>query len=98
METIDIWGELMKMGMVFVLMGVGIWYMKGQKDKSEKKVEDLEKDLKEYSKDYREMSMNSLKVLTLVDDKLKSDLGTNDTIKEIHRMVNDILEIEKKRG
>lgn len=98
MESVEIFQELAKLGMVFVLMGIAVLYMKNQKDKADKKVDDLEKELKDYSKDYRDLANNSLKVLTLVDDKLKSDILNNDHVREIHRMVSEILEIEKKRG
>lgn len=97
MEAINIWSELLKMGVVFVLMGLAVLYLHNQTKAKEKKIESLEDELKDYSKDYNSLANNSLKVLTLVDDKLKSDNQGNEINKDIHRIVLEILELEKSR-
>ena len=98
MEQIEIFQELSKYGLFALIAGWVVWYLLGQLKKKELELQASQSELKDYSKDYREMSMNSLKVLTLVDDKLKNDLGTNESIKDIHRMVSRLVEIQEKRG
>ena len=64
----------------------------------------LKKELKEaktanaeYANDYKQMSENAIKIITLTEDKLGRDQGSNEKIRDIHRMVGEILEIEKRR-
>ena len=98
METLDILQKLSEYGLSFLLLGVAVWYFTKQIGKKELEINQLQTDLKDYSKDYRSLADQSLKVLVLVDDKLKTDITGNETIKDIHRMVGEILEQTKKRS
>lgn len=103
------WTELMKLGSVFVIMGAIIWWLLTNRkelieqhtelmNKKDELIAGLNIELKDYSKDYKEMANKSLSVLILVDDKLKNDVTNSKNIEEIHRMVGEIIEIEKRRS
>jgi hypothetical protein len=94
---VTIFEYLAKNGIIAVFAGGAIWYLITQLKKKDQKISSLETELKDYSKDYRDMDNNSLKVLTLVDDKLKTDILSNEIIKDIHRMVEEILSLQKDR-
>ena len=84
--------------LVAVLVGV-IWGfykfvylpLKLEKDK-------LEIELKEYGKDYRSIAENAIKVVTLADARLSDETNRDEKVNDIHRMVAEILEIERRRG
>lgn len=93
-----VWNRFWEVAPVVAVLAAavwGLWILLGKKEEEIKKLND---DLKEYSKDYKELANKSLSVLILVDDKLKNDNHSNDVIKEVHRIVQEILEIEKKRS
>lgn len=103
------WNELIKLGSFAVLGGCVIWWLLTNRKElinqhnevikeKDKLITDLNVELKEYSKDYKEMANKSLSVLILVDDKLKNDATNSENIKDIHRMVSEIIEIEKRRN
>lgn len=109
MENLDIWTVLLKQGPLFVVGGLIVWWL--VQNRKEMKLEytalieqrntqitTLNTELKDYAKDYKDLANKSLSVLILVDDKLKADNHSGETIKEVHRIVQEILDIEKRRA
>lgn len=102
MEGLDVWPELARLGLVFVLMGVAIWWLndnrKEMKSEFASLIRDKDKEISDYSRDYKELANKSISVLILVEDKLKNDAHSSKTIEDIHRIVQDILVIEQRRS
>lgn len=72
---------------------LGYWVISLRKENTE-----LKTDVKSAIKDYKEMSANMIKIITLVDHNLQKQEKDNDLVKDIHRMVHEITEIIKKNN
>jgi hypothetical protein len=82
------------------VIGVLLWIIKWLRDdirtlKDNLSVKDAE--AKEHAQDYRKMIENSIKIITLAEDKLKDYGSQSFTIKTIHGLVVEIKDIVSKR-
>lgn len=82
--------ELMK---VAPAVGIMAWWVYSLKEQ----LKDLKEDNKNFTEDYKKMAENAIKVVTIADDRLKNDQSNNEQIKDIHRMVGELLDIERRR-
>lgn len=93
----DILPKILEYSLSLGFTVIAIIYFVKREGKLEGKIEAKEKELRDYAQDYKDISSNALKIITLADERLKTNEGSSEKITDIHRMVGEILDIERRR-
>ena len=88
MEELDIISKLIDVAPVVGVLGYWVYSEKVSNKK-------LKQDVQQYAADYKQMAENAIKIITLADDKLSKDQKSDEKVRDIHRMVSEVLEIIK---
>jgi len=88
MESINVMQQLFTVAPVVGVLG---WWISNLL----KQIKELRTENREHINNYKTMAENAIKIITLADDKLSKDEGNNEKIINIHRMVEESLNIIK---
>lgn len=90
---LDLFNILFTVSPALGVMGLWVYSLNNKLKGKEDDYKDLQKDIKQFSNDYKDLTETSLKIITLADERLKENNDTGGKVREIHQAVNEIKEL-----